>query len=111
MPVSADQFMSDGRLCAFNGQKRRQRLTQGCVSGLERVFAESPGGDPKSLTRRRRASIGICERLDQTEKLSFPTVPVIVRDRQAPGDTGERVMLRDLVGKQTFQQLPDGNNL
>jgi hypothetical protein len=36
---------------------------------------------------------------------------MIVRDRQAAGDTCERIMLGDLAGKQPFQQLPDGNHL
>jgi hypothetical protein len=36
---------------------------------------------------------------------------MIVRNGQAAGDTGERIMLGDLAGKQAFQQLPDGNDL
>jgi hypothetical protein len=43
--------------------------------------------------------------------ISFPTVPMIIRDGEAAGDTCERIMLGDLGGKQRFQQLPDGNDL
>jgi hypothetical protein len=45
------------------------------------------------------------------ESVSFPTVPMIVRDRQAAGDTREGIMFGDLGGKQSLQQLPDGNDL
>ena len=41
---------------------------------------------------------------------SVPAISMEIRNGEATGNTGERIMFRDFVGKQPFQQLPDGHD-
>ena len=67
--------------------------------------------DRECVVFTKYPSVEVPDRLCAKTTISFPTVPVIVRDGQAAGDTGEGRVLGHLAGEQSLQQLLDGKDL
>jgi hypothetical protein len=93
-----DRPLSGGQCCTVGPVLARLRKAGSAMSNI--IYAN------RAARRKARdnSNIGGSEALLlRRESVSFPTVAMIIRDGQTAGNTGERIMLGDLVGKQPFQ--------
>ena len=94
--------MTAKSLPADHGAILEMRLAKFALPAMVVKQNEGCAAKPAPILRFQR---------QRSERVSFPTVPIIIGDGEAAGDTGERIVLSDLVGEHSLQQLPDRNDL